>query len=97
MGGNASSATTGSGLLIPRNVATFIDLHIPPHIKFLIWNIKSIVQTPLATESHQIWRLQVFKLFKANDYADHLTGESLCLIKHITTYEGIIIEIPYYS
>lgn len=45
-----------------------MDIHIPPQLKFLMGNIKNIIHTQLMTETHQIWRAQVLKLFSANGF-----------------------------
>ncbi|KAI0516541.1 hypothetical protein KFK09_009218 [Dendrobium nobile] len=54
------------------------DLLIPPHLKFLISNIKNLVPTTLTTENYSIWRLQLFQHFSANGYGEHLTGQAEC-------------------
>ncbi|KAI0496236.1 hypothetical protein KFK09_022547 [Dendrobium nobile] len=54
------------------------ELTIPPHLKFLISNIKNLVPTQLTTENYAIWRLQLYQHFSANRYDQHLTGASIC-------------------
>ncbi|PKU59521.1 hypothetical protein MA16_Dca026546 [Dendrobium catenatum] len=54
------------------------ELVIPPHLKFLISNIKNLVPTQLTTENYAIWRLQLYQHFSANGFETHLTGLSIC-------------------
>ncbi|KAI0498029.1 hypothetical protein KFK09_021270 [Dendrobium nobile] len=54
------------------------DLLIPPHLKFLISNIKNLVPTSLTTDNYSIWRLQLLQHFCANGFEEHLTGQTLC-------------------
>lgn len=72
------------------------DLHIPPFLKFLLGNIKNIIQTQLITETHQIWRSHVLKLFVANGYARYLTGKTTCPSK-LTHDIGSISESQLYK
>ncbi|KAI0523253.1 hypothetical protein KFK09_005647 [Dendrobium nobile] len=74
----AEEDSTGSR----QNISTIsnreTDLLIPPHLKFLISNIKNLVPTSLTSENYSIWRLQLFQHFSANGLDDHLTGHSVC-------------------
>ncbi|XP_020694256.2 uncharacterized protein LOC110108085 [Dendrobium catenatum] len=58
-----------------------IDLLIPPHLKFLISNIKNLVPTTLTTKNYQIWMLQLFQHLSANSYGEHLIGQVVCPVE----------------
>ncbi|KAI0522522.1 hypothetical protein KFK09_004901 [Dendrobium nobile] len=47
---------------------------IPPPLKFLMSNLKSIVNLQLNNENYAIWSLQIYKLFAANGFEGYLTG-----------------------
>ncbi|PKU80139.1 Retrovirus-related Pol polyprotein from transposon TNT 1-94 [Dendrobium catenatum] len=51
---------------------------IPPQLKFLLGNIKSIISLPLTADIYPMWRSQVFKIFKANGFEGFLDGSSRC-------------------
>ncbi|KAI0492718.1 hypothetical protein KFK09_026994 [Dendrobium nobile] len=70
---SADSRRTSSGILNQE-----IEFTIPPHLKFLIANIKNLVPTQLTADNYAIWRLQLFQHFSANGFEDHLTGLALC-------------------
>ncbi|XP_020682915.1 uncharacterized protein LOC110099925 [Dendrobium catenatum] len=70
---SAGSRRTSSAIL---NRDT--ELIIPPHLKFLISNIKNLVPTSLTIENYSIWRLQLLQHFSANGYGEHLTGQVSC-------------------
>lgn len=72
------SYSSHSGNLTTGNISPAVNLSIPPQLKFLISNIKTTVVHPLSPDTHQIWRSQIFKLFKANGYEGFLTGDAIC-------------------
>ncbi|KAI0522929.1 hypothetical protein KFK09_005318 [Dendrobium nobile] len=61
-----------------HDVGQEIELCIPPHLKFLIFNIKNLVPTQLTLENYSIWRLQLFQHVSTNGYRDHLTELAMC-------------------
>lgn len=97
MGDSSSLETIRSSSTSNVNPTTLVDLHILPQLKFLIENITNIVQTQSSTETHQISRSQILKLFNTNGFAGFVTGEAQCPIKCIVTDESISIENPHYS
>lgn len=97
MGENIPSATSKSGILAFKSTPLVNNLCTPPQPKFLIGNIKSIVQTQLTFETHQIWHSHIRKLFKDNWYEGYLTGETTCVNKILTFDEGDSVETPNYT
>lgn len=97
MGDFSSSTNIHHESLFSPNTATFIDLHIPPQLKFLLGNIKNIIQTPLTAKMHLIWQSHVLKLFKANGYDNFLTGDTRCPALALQSEDGSITENPQYT
>ncbi|KAI0519159.1 hypothetical protein KFK09_006600 [Dendrobium nobile] len=66
-------ATTGSSQIEEREASTTQD---PPvlssTLKFVVSNLKSIVQIQLSPENYSIWRSQILKVFSANGFAPFL-------------------------
>ncbi|PKU83150.1 Retrovirus-related Pol polyprotein from transposon TNT 1-94 [Dendrobium catenatum] len=54
------------------------EICIPPHLKFLISNIKNLVPTQLTSENYSIWRLQLFQHVSTNGYGDYLSRLATC-------------------
>ncbi|PKU73112.1 Retrovirus-related Pol polyprotein from transposon TNT 1-94 [Dendrobium catenatum] len=67
----ASSVATPPASSISASMAEFI---IPTPLKFLMSNLKSIVNLQLNNENYAIWSLQIYKLFAANGFEGYLTG-----------------------
>ncbi|KAI0504599.1 hypothetical protein KFK09_015551 [Dendrobium nobile] len=51
---------------------------IPPALKFLMTNLKSIVHTHLTIDNYPIWRLQIYQAFTANGFDGYITGSLPC-------------------
>lgn len=79
-----------------RSAVPTSEIPIPSQLKFLIGTIKSTVQTILTTETHQIWRSQILKLFRANGFEGFLTGTTVCPPKLIISTENEQHENPDY-
>ncbi|KAI0527296.1 hypothetical protein KFK09_002895 [Dendrobium nobile] len=47
-----------------------------PSLKFIITNLKTLVPHHLTSDNYQIWRTQIVKLFKANDFDKFLESSS---------------------
>ncbi|KAL0921229.1 hypothetical protein M5K25_008285 [Dendrobium thyrsiflorum] len=58
--------------------ASMAEFTIPAPLKFLMSNLKSIVNIQLTNENYAIWSLQVLKLFTANEFDGYLTKRQIC-------------------
>ncbi|XP_028548267.1 uncharacterized protein LOC114578883 [Dendrobium catenatum] len=64
--------TTTSQLREPEDEdETNISL-LPPALKFVVSNLKSLVHVQLDAENYQIWRAQILKIFQANRFDKYL-------------------------
>ncbi|XP_020679496.1 uncharacterized protein LOC110097465 [Dendrobium catenatum] len=61
------------------------EVQIPAALKFLMNNIKNIVQNPLTTENNPTCRAQVVKVFQANGFSSFLDGSIPAPNKHIVS------------
>ncbi|PKU70181.1 Retrovirus-related Pol polyprotein from transposon TNT 1-94 [Dendrobium catenatum] len=57
--------------------ASMTEFVIPPPLKFLMSNLKSIVNLQLNSENYAIWSMQIYKLFAANGFEGYLTGTQI--------------------
>lgn len=73
------------------------DNLIHTQLKFSISNIKNLITTQLTTDNYPLWHSQILKIFKANNYADHLDGSSPCPAEHILQFDGISNLNPTYT
>ncbi|XP_020700275.2 uncharacterized protein LOC110112403 [Dendrobium catenatum] len=75
MGEQGSSSSTTTSPSLSESMANFT---VPTPLKFLMSNLKSIVNVQLSSDNYAIWRLQIFKSFSANGFDGYLTGKSTC-------------------
>ncbi|KAI0491967.1 hypothetical protein KFK09_026230 [Dendrobium nobile] len=71
--GSSPNATATSSLS-----ASMADFTVPTPLKFLMSNLKSIVNVQLSSDNYAIWRLQIFKSFSASGFDGYLTGKLTC-------------------
>ncbi|KAI0514004.1 hypothetical protein KFK09_010036 [Dendrobium nobile] len=71
--GSSSGSTATSSLS-----ATMEDFTVLTPLKFLMSNLKSIVNVQLTSDNYAIWQLQIFKSFSANGFDGYLTGKTTC-------------------
>lgn len=91
MAEDSSSNMSRSGVLSLKVEPISSETHISSHFKFVIGNIKNIIQTPLATETHQIWKLHILKLSRANDFEGYLTRGIPCPPQLMISLDGTIV------
>ncbi|KAL0927672.1 hypothetical protein M5K25_001870 [Dendrobium thyrsiflorum] len=54
------------------------DFVIPSPLKFLMSNLKLMVNLQLNNENYAFWSLQIYKLFAANGFEGYLRGHQTC-------------------
>ncbi|PKU67117.1 hypothetical protein MA16_Dca012978 [Dendrobium catenatum] len=74
-----------------------IDAVIPPTLKFLLVNIKNVINVHLLPDNYPTWRTAIYKLFVANHFSGYLDGNILCPPKHLLTANGQLTLNPQFS
>ncbi|KAH0470888.1 hypothetical protein IEQ34_000611 [Dendrobium chrysotoxum] len=88
----ASSMSSSSSVPIKMS-----DTAIPPQLKFLMTNVKAIINTQLTPNNYFIWKSQILKLFTANGLDGYLDGTAIKLQKQILIAEGSVSINPHYQ
>lgn len=73
------------------------DVLIPPSLKFLMANIRSVINIQLSTENYPLWRSQIWKLFLANEFDRFLDGSTIKPVRQSISPDGIVIPNPNYN
>ncbi|KAI0527464.1 hypothetical protein KFK09_003065 [Dendrobium nobile] len=99
MGGSIASApsTPPAAALTTDASATSIDVVIPATLKFLLANIKNVINVQLLPENYPTWRSAIYKLFAANHFSGYLDGTILPPPKHLLTATGQLTLNPQHS
>ncbi|PKU87463.1 Retrovirus-related Pol polyprotein from transposon TNT 1-94 [Dendrobium catenatum] len=76
---------------------TSTDVVIPATLKFLLANIKNVINVQLLPENYPTWRSAIYKLFAANHFSGYLDGTVLPPPKHLLTATGQLTLNPQHS
>ncbi|KAI0497789.1 hypothetical protein KFK09_021024 [Dendrobium nobile] len=93
MASQESSSTSS----IPSISQPNADISIPASLKFLMSNVKTILNTSLTTDNYPIWRSQITKLFSANNFFGYLDGFIPKPPKQSLNADNAVISNPQYS
>ncbi|KAI0488609.1 hypothetical protein KFK09_028448 [Dendrobium nobile] len=94
----ASAPNTSPGAALTSEApATSVDVVIPPTLKFLLANIKNVINVQLLPENYPTWRSAIHKLFAANNFSGYLDGTILSPPKHLLTATGQLTLNPQFS
>ncbi|KAI0496212.1 hypothetical protein KFK09_022521 [Dendrobium nobile] len=80
-----SETTTGSSPVISSS------------LKFVLSNLKNIVQNPLSPDNYPLWRSQIFKICRANNFDTFLDPNSSIPHQSITQTDGTITPNSSYA
>ncbi|KAI0488074.1 hypothetical protein KFK09_027898 [Dendrobium nobile] len=95
---SASAPSTPSGAGITTDPPpTSTDVVIPPTLKFLLANIKNVINVQLLPENYPTWRSAIYKFFAANHFSGYLDGTILPPPKHLLTANGQLTLNPQHS
>ncbi|PKU61652.1 hypothetical protein MA16_Dca026567 [Dendrobium catenatum] len=72
------------------------DIHIPPTLKFLLSNIKNVINVQLLPDNYPTWRSAIQKLYAANSFSGYLDETQPCPSKHLLTAVGQLILNPHF-
>ncbi|KAI0496279.1 hypothetical protein KFK09_022593 [Dendrobium nobile] len=99
MGDSTASApsTPPAAALTSEAPTTSTDVVIPPTLKFLLANIKNVINVQLLPENYPTWRFAIHKLFAANNFFGYLDGMILCPPKHLLTATRQLTLNPQFS
>ncbi|KAI0522820.1 hypothetical protein KFK09_005205 [Dendrobium nobile] len=82
MADQGASSQTQSTSSQPPNAsslsATMADFTVPPPLKFLMSNLKLLVNNQLTVDNYALWRLQIHQAFTANGFEGYISGQLLC-------------------
>ncbi|PKU75751.1 hypothetical protein MA16_Dca015631 [Dendrobium catenatum] len=56
----------------------YTSIPIPPQLKFLMNNIKTLFSKPVTSDNYPLWRSQIEKIFAANSFKGFLDGSLKC-------------------
>lgn len=73
------------------------EMVIPAQLKFLMSNIKSVINTQLNPDNYLLWRSQIAKLFTANGFDGFLTGIETKPEKQVRDASGAVILNPKFN
>ncbi|PKU87026.1 Retrovirus-related Pol polyprotein from transposon TNT 1-94 [Dendrobium catenatum] len=71
-------------------------MEIPSSLKFVVSNLKNIVNTPLSAENYSLWRSQITKILRANAFEQFLDPKIQQPSRFLDTSEGSSIPNPAY-
>ncbi|PKU70959.1 Retrovirus-related Pol polyprotein from transposon TNT 1-94 [Dendrobium catenatum] len=92
MAQSSSSQTTN-----PSTETSTDACSIPAALKFVISNIKNIVNTQLSSENYSIWRSQVTKLLKANGFYNFIDPDFIPPDRFQQTNDGSSVINPKHT
>lgn len=72
-----------------------MDKLIPSQLKFLMSNVKNIIQIQLTSEIFPLWKSQILKLFRVNDFYGYLNSSTLPLNSTTNPTDSTIQHPPY--
>lgn len=67
-----TSSSTSLAFAKQSHSTMMYSIVVSSHLKFLISNIKIIVNTQLIIDNYSIWQSQIIKLYHANDFDGYL-------------------------
>lgn len=70
------------------------EMGVPSQLKFLMGNIKSIMNTQLIANNYPLWHSQILKLFTTNGFDGFLDGTTIKPPKQIAGDNGNITPNP---
>ncbi|KAI0520293.1 hypothetical protein KFK09_007765 [Dendrobium nobile] len=91
---NPSQSSTSSKTSSPIKIG---DVPIQPQLKFLMTNVKSVLNIQFTAENYTLWKTQILKLFTANGFEGFLDGSASKPPKPITSANVLKPNPEYYS
>ncbi|KAI0525179.1 hypothetical protein KFK09_004571 [Dendrobium nobile] len=89
----SQSSTSSQTLAVVKKA----DVAIPSQLKFLMTNVKSVLNIQLTADSYPLWKSQILKLFTANGFDGYLDGSTPKPTKFLSTDPKIVPNLEYYT
>ncbi|KAI0497283.1 hypothetical protein KFK09_020506 [Dendrobium nobile] len=78
-------------------IVKMADVTIPSLLKFLMANVKSVLNIQLTVENYPLWKSQILKLFTANGFDGYLDGSTPQPSKLVSNATEIVPNPEYYT
>ncbi|KAI0499627.1 hypothetical protein KFK09_017835 [Dendrobium nobile] len=91
------STPPAAAVITSDTSASSTEIPITATLKFLLSNVKNVINVQLLPENYPTWRSAIYKLFAANNFSGYLDGTILSPPKHLLTATGQLTLNPQYS
>ncbi|PKU84686.1 Retrovirus-related Pol polyprotein from transposon TNT 1-94 [Dendrobium catenatum] len=93
---STTESSTNFALASSQSPVKMSEVTIPSQLKFLMLNVKAVMNTQLNVDKYLLWKSQVLKLFTANGFEGYLDGSTPKPAKNIVSESRQITPNPQY-